>query len=199
MLGAACRGERPPEAEPVVQYRSDWEAVTDSLPPDPEAQAGILESYRQRHGLPMLFHAGEDTAAVSRLAIVVREDACGTLVPAFRKDIPQEHAALATRFVLEVDSAGNALQRWEVPVDVVVVGVSGADVLVSPGRRPTDVYFRIAPDGNFEVEAGRMGTSPVSIWPQGTCPNRPDLMNLQCEEFRDDGRRRMLLHSPPCD
>lgn len=198
MLSASCRGERPPEVDPVVQQRADWAAVNDSLPPDPAGQARLLEAYRQLHGLPMLFRPGPDSVAVARLALVIRDHSCGPVVPAFTMHIPLEHPALATQFVLEVDSGGNALQRWEVPLDVVVVGVSGRELLVSPGPRPTDVYFRIAPDGSFVVEAGRTGGSPASVWPQGICPNRPELAELQCEEFRDEGRRRMLLHPPPC-
>jgi hypothetical protein len=108
--------------EPVVQHRTDWTALSDSLPHDPAAQARILETYRQQHGLPLLFPAGRDSVAVARLPLVVSDHACGPAVPAFVRTIPQDNPALGTRFVLEVDSAGSALQRWEVPLDVTVVG-----------------------------------------------------------------------------
>lgn len=198
-LLAGCSGEPAPEAERVVQHRDDWAAVIGSLPPDPGAQARILEAYRQQHGLPLLFPAGHDSAAIARLALVVTDHACSPAISAFVQTIPHDHPVLGTRFVLEVDSVGNALLRWEVPLDVSVLGVSGIELLVSPGPRPADVHFRIRPDGSFTVGAGRVVVDPVGVWPQGTCPNRPDLAELLCEEFRDDGRRRMLLHPPPCD
>jgi hypothetical protein len=159
----------------------------------------MLEFYRREHGLPLLFRAGSDSAAVARLPIVVRDHACGPAVPAFVTAIPQDDPALGTRFVLEVDSAGNPLHRWEVPLEVAVIGVDGSELLVSPGTRPADVYFRIRPEGSFVVDAGPVDVAPTPVWPQGICPNRPELAGLLCEEFRDDGRRRMLLHPPPCD
>lgn len=182
----------------MIQSGRDWAAVNDSLPADPAAQASILEAYRQRSGVPMLFRRALDSAALARAGIMVHDHACGRVVSAFVKAVPQEHPTLATQFALEVDSTGNALQRWELPLDVVVMGVSGSDLLVAPGPRPTDVYMRIRPDGSFVLEAGRSGLRPASVWPQGICPNRPELAGLLCEEFRDNGRRRILLHSPPC-
>lgn len=182
----------------MTQSQPDWALLNDSLPADPATQARILESYRQRSGIPMLFRPGLDSALLDRLGIAVHDHACEAVVSAFVKAIPQEHAALATQFALEVDSLGNALQRWELPLDVVVMGVSGNDLLVSPGPRAADVYLRVRPDGSFVLEAGRSPLPPASVWPQGICPNRPELAELSCEEFVDDGRRRILLHAPPC-
>jgi hypothetical protein len=198
-LLAGCSGEPAPDAERLVQYREDWAGVIDSLPPDPGAQAHILEGYRQLYGLPLLFPAGRDSVAIARLPLVVTDHACGPAIAAYVQAIPHDHPTLGTQFVLEVDSVGNGLLRWEVPLDVSVLGVSGIELLVSPGARPTDVHFRIRPDGSFTVGAGRVVVDPVPVWPQGTCPNRPDLAELICEEFRDRGRRRMLLHPSPCD
>lgn len=194
----ACRGEQLPDTGLVIQSEPDWAVLNDSLPADPGAQASILEAYRQRSGLPMLFRPALDSALLARAGIVVHDHACGPVVSAFVKSIPQEHPTLATQFALEVDSAGNALQRWELPLGVVVMGVSGSDLLVAPGPRPTDVYMRVRPDGSFILDAGRSGLRPASVWPQGICPNRPELAGLLCEEFRDGERRRILLHSPPC-
>lgn len=151
------------------------------------------------HGLPLLFRAVPDSAAVARLPLVLTEHACGPAVPAFVKTIPLDHPTLGTRFVLEVDSNANALLRWEIPLNVSVVGVSGTELLVSPGPRPSDVHFRIRPDGSFVVDAGGVIAPPAPVWPQGICPNRPELAALPCEEFRDEGRRRMILHPSPCD
>ena len=195
---AACRGEQLPDVGPVIQSRPDWALLNDSLPADPAAQASMLEAYRQHSGFPMLFRAGLDSVLLARLGIVVRDHACGPVISAFMTAIPQEHAALVTQFALEVDSAGNALQRWELPLDVVVMGVSGSDLIVAPGPRPADVHLRIRPDGSFVLQAGRSGMRPASVWPQGVCPIRPELAGLLCEEFRDGVRRRILLHSPPC-
>lgn len=195
---AGCRGEQLPDVGPVIQSQPDWSRLNDSLPAEPAAQASMLESYRQRSGFPMLFRPALDSVLLARLGIVVRDHMCGPVISAFVTAIPQEHAALGTQFALEVDSAGNALQRWELPLDVVVMGVSGEDLLVAPGPRATDVYLRIRPDGNFVIEAGRPLLRPTPVWPQRICPNRPELAGLSCEEFNDDGRRRILLHSPPC-
>ncbi|CAN5149625.1 hypothetical protein BH23GEM2_BH23GEM2_18260 [soil metagenome] len=195
---AGCRGDPASEGGPLVQHRADWAALTASLPPEPAAQARILEEYRLRHGLPLLFRAEPDSAAVAGLPLVTTDHACGLAAPAFVKSIPLDHPTLGTRFVLEVDSAADALLRWEVPLDVSVVGVAGMELLVSPGPRPADVQFRIRPDGSFVVEAGRALVAPAPVWPQGVCPNRPELAALPCEEFRDGGRRRMILHPSPC-
>ena len=198
VLLTGCRGEQLPETGTVIQSAPGWAILNDSLPPDPAAQASILEAQRQRSGFPLLFRPALDPAVLARAGIVVHDHACGPVVSAFVKAIPQDHPSLATQFALEVDSAGNAVQRWELPLDVVVMGVSGSDLLVAPGPRPADVHLRIRPDGSFVVDAGRSGMRPTPLWPQGVCPTRPELAGLLCEEFRDGGRRRILLHSPPC-
>jgi hypothetical protein len=200
ILIGACRGDRmqgPPRLLASDAEVEEWQAFVDDLPIAPDARAQALEARRAEQGILMAFRAGSDTAAVSRLRYRSEDGACGSEVYAFARDLAEiRNPAVAVETALEVDSTGRELTRWPLPANVAVLGVRGSELLVSLGPTATDVYFVILPGGTYTIESGDARVSERGVWPFDMCPDAGE--RGVCEEFIDDGRRRMILYPDVC-
>lgn len=143
----------------IVQDRADWSAFAQALPRDPAAAARALESYRQRHGLPLEFFLRDDAPDTLKRTWRIEEDemGCGTLLNAFVSRMPLGHPVLMTLRAIEFDSAGRTRRQWPLPgisgFYEIVAGVVGDELIASIPRMTEGVFLHIKPSGEYVVSA----------------------------------------------
>lgn len=154
----------------IVESRADWAEFEKLLPRDSVAAAAALERYRQSLGLPFDFSIDEpDRAAVAKhLHVVDDEMGSGAYVTAFVTRMPDKHSVLGTSPVIEFDSAGRSVRRWEIPRDVefwyVVEGVVGDELITAYRTARANVYLRVKPDGRYRVTAEPPPPLEPELW-----------------------------------
>lgn len=172
----------------------------------PEQAAARLEALRAKEGLPLSFWAGEEAAGAAVEAIR-SEHPCGPIAIAFVDRIPafEPGAALESEQVVELGVDGTVVRSWPVPVDTVVDGVRGDELLFSESfdrgtAPPLAVRIAVRPDGSYRVEPEAAALpAPVSV----DCPPLAlwgDSAYVRCWRYRDpaDGAERTIAYQGPC-
>ena len=146
------------------------------------------------------FGAGEGAKADPRVLKVFTHCCCGgDIATAQVSTIPPPggKGPLLSELVLELTPKGEIQHRWPMPVDSVVIGVRGDQILVS---LDADRSIFISPVGKIAVTST---PSPLPERREYTCPELQDFKGsayLQCFEFRDlvNGDTRRIAFEAPC-
>jgi len=111
--------------------------------------------------------------------------------------------ALEPELVVELSDDGKILRRWSMPVNAIVAGIAGNDIIV-PLRTfmqyDNSKGLRISPDGDFIV----CDLPPNIPEPESyICPDLPEFEGsayLRCWSMRDikNGTRRLIAFQGPC-
>lgn len=198
--GAGCGRETPPPT------RLDaWTASIADVPPDEAAER--LEALRVKEGLPLAFWAGETAGEAAAVEAIRSEHPCGPIAIAFVDRIPASDsgAALEPERVVELDPGGTVVRSWSVPVDTVVDGVRGDELLFSESfdrgtAPPLAVRIAVRPDGSYRVEPEAAALpAPVSV----DCPPLDlwgDSAYVRCWRTHDaaTGAERTIAYQGPC-
>ena len=190
-------------AQGVVQFRADWDAFRQHAPHDPTALAHALDRYREAYGLPLSFWPRSNADSSQLTPLHLDDHPCGRSLRAFVRAIPLGHPILEAERVLEIDSAGRELRRWAMPIDRLVSGLRGNELLTPAWLTSQDSLGRtilaIMPDGRFR---GIADTGPGAPEPFD-CPPLSDFKGsdyVGCWLVRDLVTRqpRRLAYQGPC-
>jgi hypothetical protein len=113
----------------------------------------------------------------------VENHPCGSEVIINTNVIPKRVPWLEADTVQEVDSDGQVLHTWQVPIDYYAVGLEGTTVLLAFGSGPTSV-LKVTLDGHLSVGEKVPHPLPRPV----ACPARVDT-NYACVVVRDSPRR----------
>ena len=179
-----------------------WKKLVSKMPRDPQGLARAVESFRKNCGLPFNFWAGpkaDESQAVGH--------PCSGVMEKFTRRLPSpSNQFLQPEVVFEFNSAGKVIKQWWVPVDSVVSGISGEELLIPMGEllipeneNTSHVYLVIRSGGRVrvrflrDVQAGELFDCPKSS-------DLPALDALWCWEFVDKalGRKRWIAYNGPC-
>jgi hypothetical protein len=104
---------------------------------------------------------------------------------------------LQTELVVELSDAGTIIRRWGMPVDSVVAGISGSQIIVSEGEGKAlsisengDLAMTILPK---DTDYGKLVECPAIKEFEGSA-------YLRCFELRDlaSGKLRRIAYEEPC-
>ncbi len=198
--GAGCGRE----AEPPSRLDAWTASIADVAP---EEAAPRLDALRAKEGLPLSFWAGEKAGETAAVEAIRAEHPCGPIAIAFVDRIPASEpgAALESERVVELAPDGTVVRSWPVPVDTVVDGVRGEELLFSESfdrgtAPPLAVRLAVRPDGSYRVEAGAAALpAPASV----DCPPLDlweDSAYVRCWRTRDPetGTERTIAYQGPC-
>jgi hypothetical protein len=175
-----------------------WDRQRAKAPTSPEALARSMEAFRAECGLPLGFWAGPKAEQSQK-----NDHPCGEWVQAFVKIMPSpSDPVIQSEEVFEFGSAGEVIQRWWVPVDSVIEGVAGDELLIPEelGKGgSTPVQLAISPRGTFRVIPFSANSPRASI----TCPASRDLPHssyVECWRLSDkvSGTERRFAYEGPC-
>jgi hypothetical protein len=198
--GVGCGSETEPPS------RLDaWTASIRAVAPIEAAER--LEALRAKEGLPLSFWAGEKAGESSAVEVIRSEHPCGPIAISFVDRIPalEPGAALESERVVELGPSGDVIRTWPVPVDTVVEGVRGEELLFSESfdrgtAPPLAVRLAVRPDGTYRVEPGAaVLPAPASV----DCPPLDlweDSAYVRCWRTRDPetGAERTIAYQGPC-
>lgn len=197
----ACWGGAPEQRLRLTE--PGWDEFAARLRREP-APIAVLEKRRRETGLPLRFRVGE-AADLESVVELVHDSVCGETLTAFVRELPEPNReAVGSELVLEVDSTGQVVQRWPIPVDMSVAALRGEEIYVPhavelTGSSPLRVFLAIRPDGAFRV------TQPVAFTrgEQLDCPETSELVDSagpsrRCWVFQDGAAFRVLAYAGPC-
>lgn len=198
VLLAGCRRSE-------TSHLDRWTEEIGDVSKDDAAQR--LEELRRKGGLPLSFWAGDGAQGNPAVEAIRGEHPCGAVALAFVEKMPpyEPGAALESELIAEIGPGGEVLRTWSAPVDVIVEGIRGDEILFSESfdRRnasPLSVRLSVRPDGSYRVEPRRPALGqPEAI----ACPTL-DLWGesayVRCWVYRDakTGRERTLAYQGPC-
>ena len=187
---SACPGENKEAA---------WRLFQAKASKDPTELARAAEAFRVECGLPLAFWAGPKTKQKQKI-----EHPCGESVQVFVKAIPSpSDPEMQSEEVLEFGPAGAVIQRWSVPIDSVVGGVAGGELLileeiVEEANIPP-VYLAVSSGGTFRVVPFSSRSPNTSI----ACPPASGLPSSgywECWKIVDgeSGAERRFAYEGPC-
>lgn len=197
----ACCFVGSARAESLCSGRSNeaaWKQLQSKAMRDSEDLVRNVEAFRSECGVPLVFWAGPK-AEQSRKA----DHPCGETVLAFVQTIPSPSDAVAqSEVVFELGPAGQIIQRWWVPVDAVIKGVSGRELIILEefeAESPSMIYLAIGPEGKFRVVNANDQFNETPI----PCPTSQDLPKssyLGCWQLteKSSGIKRQIAYEGPC-
>ena len=195
---AACSRSTTTDLPPASDLES-WSEVVAALPSSPDDQARALNEYLQANGIPLSFWPAEGASFEDQPNVAVHEHPCGVAVSALFSRIPdEEDPAYIAEVVLEADDSGEILNTWNVPIDHVVVGLAGDEVLLDWPWNESALALAVATDGNLRI-VSRPSTDPTIR----DCPSDlgfGDSAYARCFDAPDQGtgRRRLIAYEVPC-
>lgn len=176
-----------------------WARLESKRSQDPEELAREVESFRRTCGLPLNFWAGPK-ADENQTA----PHPCSGVILDFVKSIPSpSDPIMQPEKVFELDPSGEVIKQWWVPVDSVVFGIAGEQLLIPTdiGReeRASSVYLAIGPQGDFQVVPFHELSQRNIV----DCPkskNLPTSDSMWCWEIVDklSGKARRIAYDGPC-
>jgi hypothetical protein len=220
----ACDRASPPAADTATSVaihvapadtgigakHSDWATLEQQLPKDPAAAAAVLERFREANGLPLEFDIPDHApAARVRGLEIIDDDLAGKSAIVFVRRMPDSTSILGTAPVIEFDSTGRIIRRWNIPRDVefwldVVEGAVGDELITAYRSLHANVHLRFRPDGSFRVSADpppplepqkAVGADGLSEppGPRGIdCPRSKEFEGMICSSFPGEhGGRRL--------
>ena|SRR5215213_2709238 len=186
-------------ASPCADKETAWKALLqDKSAKDPEKLSRKVEAFRAKCGIPLGFWPGPKAEQSQK-----NEHPCGEWVRAFVSIMPTlSDPIIQPEEIFEFSPSGKIIQRWWAPVDAVVDGIAGDELLITEKLGEGDDYpvqLAIKPRGKFRVV-------PLTSNPQATpiaCPSNPDLPHSgysRCWSAPDQvsGAERRLAYEGPC-
>lgn len=193
----------PKPSRPIEPCRPSkelaWRRVQTGRPQDPQEVARAVDAFRNECGLPLNFWAGPEADEEQSVA-----HPCSGVMLDFVKSIPPpSHPVFRPEMVYELDASGEVVGQWWVPVDSVVDGIAGEELLISFDVDGTD------PASSFYLSVGRQGTFSIGAFrplPEGNlieCPKSKSLPvsdSRWCWELIDrrSGQARRIAYDGPC-
>ena len=166
-----------------------------------------LEAMRVQAGLPLSFWAGDAASGNPAVEAIRGEHPCGPVALAFVEKIPayEPDAALESEQVAEIDAEGRVVRTWSVPVDVIVDGVRGEELLFSESfdrgdAPPLSVRLALLPDGSYRVEQREPRLPAVNAVDCPVLDLWGESAYVRCWRYRDaeTGRDRLIAYQGPC-
>jgi hypothetical protein len=188
-------------AEPLCTGRSKeaaWEQLQSKAVENPENLARYVEAFRSECGLPLVFWAGPKAEQSQK-----DDHPCGEVLLAFVQAMPSPSDPFTqSEEVFEFGPAGEVTQRWWVPVDAVIEGAIGRELIILEelgAERASLVYLAISPEGEFRVVPANNQVQRTPI----TCPTSKDLPKssyLGCWRLTEkaSGIERLIAYEGPC-
>lgn len=200
---SACGGSTRPA--PMLQPPAGWSFEASRLPEDTDAAVAQAKAELETTGLRRSFWP-RDPERVSELrgqGLVVSEGPCGPTISAWVKVVPIDDPILAAERALELDAEGAVLAEWALPVNSVVGGIDGDQLLV-PFRFSDDSSaavpsMSIARDGTIGV----LAIVPTSDPEPFSCPlltryGRSAYLRCMILPDRSSQERRRVAYELPC-
>jgi hypothetical protein len=128
----------------------------------------------------------------------IHDGPCGPVATARVQRMPQhsKKEPLAPERVLELDSRGEAINLWRVPVDSLVLGVSGQQL----SFRFSESVFRVGTDGVIARDSVSTFPAPVEVPACRAFRHFGDSAYAACWRHQDlaSGKPRLLAYEGPC-
>jgi hypothetical protein len=199
LLLGACTASIPLGGRCGADVAAAWEDLEATT--DPARRAREVEDFRRECGVPLDLWAGPQSRGLKEI-----EHPCAGVVVDFVKSVPSPSDSRTTpELVFELGLEGEVVETWWAPVDSVLVGVKGDEILIpldlgTFGTKGTDrsTALAIRPGGAFRVIALTEQTPRTLI----ECPSREQLPNpnVGCWNIEDraSGEMRRFAYEDPC-
>ena len=171
-----------------------WQQLVQRLPQASSAAARMINSTYARSGLPLTYWVKDSVLESGLQELVIYDHPCGSTAFVKAARIPPQDARLEAERIVELNSAGNELRRWYVPVDSWPLGLRGNQLLVNihAGDR-RDVALLVGVDGSYSVVPFEQTGAPEIA----ECPpynGFGESAYVRCSRFGG----RLLVYEGPC-
>lgn len=175
-----------------------WKQLQTTPVKSPDDMRRNDEAFLKECGLPLVFWAGPE-AEPSQKA----DHPCGEVVQAFVQTMPPPTDPVAqSEEVFELGPDGKVTQRWRVPVNAVIKGTVGRELIVLADlgmESPSLAYLAIDPEGKIRVVHDKYEFQRTPI----PCPASQDLPRsayLGCWQLTEtsSGPGRQFAYEGPC-
>lgn len=157
----------------------------------------------QTAGFELPFWATPQTSGDSRVIALHEAPGCPAPIAIARvaRMPAADEVSLRADFALEIGAQGEALARWPLPANTIVIGLQGEALLVpwpQVGGRALRVAIR--PDGQLSLAGEFDPASAAAQARPAPCPSTLKFKNAVCWRVRDAERQleRLLAYPRPC-
>ena len=194
LLAAVALLPSPLPAQEPDSVALGWQRLVERLPSVPSAAARMINATYARSGLPLTYWVKDSVLQSGVTELVVYDHPCGTTTFVKAARIPPKDVRLEAERIVELDSAGEEVRRWYVPVDRWPLGLRGNQLLVNmfAGDR-RDLALAVSADGSYRVVPFEPTRAPEMV----QCPPYRGFgasAYVRCSRFGG----RMLVYEGPC-